>query len=154
MAAGFWYITSCVCCDVTILQWQWLWDLKLHISTAVHLQITWLWLSESITLSTSIISSSSIVFHFLATTHSHISMAVITLPRPTMDRSASDHAHALCDFQQLHEMCFTVNQTADALQHNYIMLWLGSEGLRLSACGVWQPTSSMTPRTSGTDWLS
>ena len=74
---------------------------------------------------------SGIVFHCLATTHSHISMADITLPRPTMDWSASDHAHALCDFQQLREMCFTVNQTADALQHNYIMLWLGSEGLRL-----------------------
>ena len=48
-----------------------------------------------------------------------------------MDWSASDRAQALHDFQQLCEMWFTVNQTADALQHNYIMLWLGSEGLRL-----------------------
>ena len=58
-------------------------------------------------------------------------MADSTLPRPTMDWSASDRAQALHDFQQLCEMWFTVNQTADALQHNYIMLWLGSEGLRL-----------------------
>ena len=58
-------------------------------------------------------------------------MGDITLPRPTMDWSASDRAQALHDFQQLCEMWFTVNQTADALQHNYIMLWLGSEGLRL-----------------------
>ena len=55
-------------------------------------------------------------------------MADITLPQPTMDWSASDHTQTLRDFQQL---WFTVNQTADALQHNYIMLWLGSEGLRL-----------------------
>ena len=58
-------------------------------------------------------------------------MADITLPQPIMDWSASDRTQALRDFQQLCEMWFTVNQTADALQHNYIMRWLGSEGLRL-----------------------
>ena len=50
-----------------------------------------------------------------------------------MDWSASDHAQALRDFQQLCKMWFTltVTHTEAAIQHNYIMLWLGSEGLRL-----------------------
>ena len=73
-----------------------------------------------------IVTESITLFTSIATTHSHVSMADITLPRPTMDWSASDHTQALRDFQQL---WFTVNQTADALQLNYIMLWLGSAEL-------------------------
>ena len=76
---------------------------------------------------------SGTVFNFLATTHSHVSMADTTLPRPTMDWSASDHAQALWDFQQLCKMWFTltVTHTEAAAQHKYIMLWLGSIGFRL-----------------------
>ena len=75
-----------------------------------------------------IVTESITLFTSIATTHSHFSMADITLPQPTMDWSASDHTQTLRDFQQL---WFTVNQTADALQLNYIMLWLGSAGYRL-----------------------
>ena len=80
-----------------------------------------------------LVVSFSIFFdnHTHTHTHTHVSMADTRLPRPTMDWSASDCAQALHDFQQLCKMWFTVNQTAYALQHNYIMLWLGNEGLRL-----------------------
>ena len=55
---------SCVCCGVTILQWQWLWGLERHISTAIHLRITWLWLRVSHSSPPSSHPVSGIVFHF------------------------------------------------------------------------------------------
>ena len=60
-------------------------------------------------------------------------MVDTALPRPTMDWSASNHAQALWDFQQLCKMWFTliVTHTEAATQHKYIMLWLGSKGFRL-----------------------
>ena len=72
---------------------------------------------------------SGIVFLFFWPPHTH------TSAWPTSHcldlQWTGQHPTALHDFQQLCEMWFTVNQTADALQHNYIMLWLGNEGLRL-----------------------
>ena len=58
-------------------------------------------------------------------------MADTTLPHPTVDWFTSNCAQALQDFHQLCETWFRVNQTAADIQHNYIMLWFGSEGLRL-----------------------
>ncbi|KAK7088654.1 hypothetical protein V1264_022553 [Littorina saxatilis] len=58
-------------------------------------------------------------------------MADAPLPRPKMDWSSDDKAQALQDFKQLCDMWFKVKNTEKKLQHNYIMLWLGSEGLRL-----------------------
>ena len=81
-------------------------------------------------------------------------MADSPLPRPKMDWCASDKAQALQNFRQLCDMWFAVKGTAKELQHNYIMLWLGTEGLRL--LNTWNLTVEQlkrTQRTSGKNLL-
>ena len=62
---NFWKVANF--CDRVNPLWRWLRGLKRHVSTAIHLRITWLWLPESITLSTSIVTSGKWYrFSFLA----------------------------------------------------------------------------------------
>ena len=58
-------------------------------------------------------------------------MAEATLPRPKMDWTASDKGQAIKDFKQLCDLWFMVQKTEKEVQYSYIMLWLGTEGLRL-----------------------
>lgn len=58
-------------------------------------------------------------------------MATNDLPCPVMDWTSSDRGRAIKDFKQLSQMWFAVKDIEAAKQHNYIILWLGTEGLRL-----------------------
>ena len=54
-----------------------------------------------------------------------------SIPHPRMDWASSDRPQAYKDFKQTASMWFSVNKIAPEDQHNYIILWSGSEGLRM-----------------------
>ncbi|KAL8607946.1 hypothetical protein ACOMHN_005501 [Nucella lapillus] len=60
-----------------------------------------------------------------------LTMAEASLPRPKMDWNSPDKAQAIRDFKQLCELWFMVKTIDKPAQYTYIMLWLGTEGLRL-----------------------
>ena len=156
VAAGFWYITSYVRCGVTILQWQWLWGLERHISTAIHLRITWLWLSESITLFTSIVTSGKWYrFPFFWQPHTHtpawLTAHCLDLQWTGQHPTAPKHCMTFSNCARC-----GLQSTRQQMPSNITTSCCGQE-VKGSDCwtrGVWRPTSSKIPRTSGTDWLS
>lgn len=58
-------------------------------------------------------------------------MSSDALPIPSMDWSNSNRAQAFREFKQIAELWFKIKETPKADQHNYIILWSGTIGLRM-----------------------
>ena len=54
-----------------------------------------------------------------------------SLPHPVMDWNSSDRAQSFKEFKQLAEIWFKIKDIKKEDQHNYIIIWSGSEGLKI-----------------------